>query len=71
MVLIGGVTLDKARGCFKPCMWCESDNATFDTYIENNPLNHAAKVVCNSCGRQIAWAGQRDVRRAIRKVEGN
>ncbi len=70
-MLLENVALDRPRGCFKPCMWCDSDKATLDTDIINNTLKHAAKVVCNSCGRQIAWAGQRDVKRAIRKVEGN
>lgn len=58
------VPLHKPKGAFKPCRWCHGEYAKFDHAPEILPANHAAKVICEECGRQIAWASARQVRKA-------
>lgn len=63
---ITNVPLDKPRGAFKPCMWCGGESATFEESPAIDPAHHAARVKCEGCGRQIAWASERHVRKASR-----
>lgn len=65
---INHVPLARAKGAFKPCHWCGGETATFEEAPEIKPANHAARVKCEGCGRQIAWASARQVRKAERLV---
>lgn len=68
MLPIHHVPLNKPKGAFKPCMWCRGELATFEETPIIEPARHAAKVKCENCGRQIAWASARQVRKAQRLV---
>lgn len=61
---INHVPLTRPKGCFKPCQWCGGEAATFKEAPVIEPAMHAARVVCEGCGRQIAWASARAVRKA-------
>lgn len=66
---INHVPLDKPKGAFKPCRWCGGETATFEESPVIEPAHHAARVKCEGCGRQTAWASARQVRRAERLVK--
>lgn len=68
-ILVAHVPLFKPKGAFKPCRWCGCTVATFEEAPEIQPANHAARVKCEGCGRQTAWASARQVRRAERLVK--
>lgn len=63
------VTLDRRKGAFKPCMWCGGESATFEEAPVVDPAHHAARVKCEGCERQIAWASAMQVRKAARFAE--
>lgn len=63
---INHVPLQRPKGAFKPCQWCGHDKATFSESPVVDPAHHAARVKCEGCGRQIAWANARQVRKAHR-----
>lgn len=65
---INHVPLDKTKGAFKPCRWCGGEKASFEEAPVVDPAHHAARVKCEGCGRQIAWANARQVRKAERLV---
>ena len=65
---INHVPLIKPKGAFKPCMWCGGESAYLEPCPDIEPAHHAARVKCEDCGRQIAWASARQVRRAERLV---
>lgn len=58
------VKLDGLRGAFKPCMWCGGAVAHFEALRPTDPTFHGARVICDGCGRQIAWASPAQVRQA-------
>lgn len=62
------VPLTRQKGAFKPCLWCGGGMATFSESPIVDPAHHAARVICEECGRQIAWANARQVRKAERLV---
>ena len=61
--------LKARRGAFKPCRWCQGDLATFDNGKRFQEEGPAAKVICEQCGRQIAWANAKQVRKAAEMVQ--
>lgn len=63
---INHVPLQRPKGAFKPCQWCKHDTARFEALRETDPDFHAARVICEGCARQIAWASARAVRKAER-----
>lgn len=63
---INHVPLDRPKGAFKPCRWCGGEKATFSESPVIDPAHHAARVTCEECGRQIAWANASQVRKAER-----
>lgn len=58
------VKFDGLRGAFKPCMWCGGAVARFEALRATDPEFHGARVICDGCGRQIAWASVQQVRKA-------
>lgn len=65
---INHVPLNRPKGAFKPCLWCKHGFAQFVGIRESDPDFHAGRVLCEGCGRQIAWASARAVRKAERMV---
>lgn len=59
------IPLEAARGAFKPCRWCGGELATFEAAPVVKPAEHAARVKCENCGRQTAWASNQQVRKAV------
>lgn len=62
------VPLTRPKGAFKPCQWCGGSLASFEEAPVIEPARHAARVKCEGCGRQIAWANAAAVRKAERLV---
>jgi hydrogenase maturation factor HypF (carbamoyltransferase family) len=65
---INHVPLIKPKGALKPCRWCAGEYAEIVDLRGSDPEFHAGRVLCESCGRQIAWASARVCRRAERLV---
>lgn len=63
---INHVPLNRTKGAYKPCRWCGGESATFEEAPLVEPARHSARVKCESCGRQIAWASASQVRKAVR-----
>lgn len=66
---IHSIALTKPRGAFKPCTWCGGETGTAEVAPVIEPARHAARMKCESCGRQIAWMSPKQVRRAMRQSE--
>jgi hypothetical protein len=60
------VPLQSNKGAFKPCQWCMGVTARFVEKRPTDPEFHAARVLCEICERQIAWASARACRKAER-----
>lgn len=63
---IPSIPLNRQKGVFKPCRWCGGEIGRAEEAPVIEPALHAARMICEGCGRQTGWLSARALRKAER-----